>query len=131
MHGAPAASIRVIKPLYGFLSDSVPILGYRRRCEGAPETHANRLRPPLPFTRSYLALAGLVGSTAWLTLATIVHTAAQATVALTVTSLGVAVSDVVVDSIVVSTHSFPRAPPLSLTSLSLSLSPSLAYPLAR
>ena len=71
----------VIKPVYGFLSDSVPIFGYRRR--------------------SYLVLAGLIGTSAWLALGLLVHTAAQATVAILLTSLGVAISDVVVDSIVV------------------------------
>ena len=72
---------KVIKPVYGFLSDSVPLFGYRRR--------------------SYLALAGVLGSASWLSLGFAVATPLQACVALTCTSLGVAVSDVVVDSIVV------------------------------
>ena len=71
----------VIKPLYGFLSDAVPLFGYRRR--------------------SYLALAGLVGSASWATMGVAAHTPTQACVALTLASLGTAVADVVVDSIVV------------------------------
>lgn len=73
----------VIKPVYGFLSDSFPILGYRRR--------------------SYLILAGFMGSAAWIALSSsaVVSTPTQALVALTITSLGVALSDVVVDSLVV------------------------------
>ena len=71
----------VIKPLYGFLSDSVPLLGYRRR--------------------SYLGIAGLISCAAYLSLGLGVETPTQACVALTVGSLGVAVSDVVVDSLVV------------------------------
>ena len=71
----------VIKPLYGFLSDGLPLFGYRRK--------------------SYLILAGLVGSASWLSLATLVQTPAQAVLASTLASLGVAVCDVVVDSLVV------------------------------
>jgi folate/biopterin transporter len=70
-----------IKPLFGFMSDGLPIFGYRRR--------------------PYLILSGLVGVSAWLCLATIVHTAAAATVAIVITSLSVAVSDVIVDSLIV------------------------------
>ncbi len=70
-----------IKPLFGFMSDGLPIFGYRRR--------------------PYLILSGLVGVSAWLCLATIVHTAAAATVAIAITSLSVAVSDVIVDSLIV------------------------------
>jgi len=71
----------LIKPLYGFLSDSVPIFGYRRR--------------------SYLFLCGILGSVAWGTLATVVDTPTEALVATIVSSLAIAVSDVVVDSVVV------------------------------
>jgi len=71
----------VIKPVYGFLSDAVPLFGYRRR--------------------SYLALAGLVGSASWATMGLASNTPTQACVALTLASLGTAVADVVVDSIVV------------------------------
>ena len=71
----------VIKPVYGFLSDGLPIFGYRRK--------------------PYLIIAGLLGSASWTSLATVVSTPTQAVVAATVASLGVAVSDVVVDSLVV------------------------------
>jgi folate/biopterin transporter len=70
-----------IKPIFGFVSDGLPIFGYRRR--------------------PYLILSGLVGVAAWVSLATIVHTAAAATLAIVVTSLSVAVSDVIVDSLIV------------------------------
>jgi folate/biopterin transporter len=71
----------VIKPVFGFISDGLPIFGYRRR--------------------PYLILSGLVGVAAWLSLATVVHTAAAATLAIVITSLSVAVSDVIVDSLIV------------------------------
>jgi folate/biopterin transporter len=70
-----------IKPLFGFMSDGLPIFGYRRR--------------------PYLILSGLVGVSAWVCLATVVHTAAAATLAIVITSLSVAVSDVIVDSLIV------------------------------
>jgi folate/biopterin transporter len=71
----------VIKPLFGFVSDSLPLFGYHRR--------------------SYLVLAGLLGSLAWLGLATIVSNAWQTVTAITVASLAIAISDVIVDSLVV------------------------------
>ena len=71
----------VIKPLYGFLSDSVPIAGFRRR--------------------SYLLLAGLLGSLSWLYLAVVAHHPWEATIAIAGSSLAIAVSDVIVDSVVV------------------------------
>ena len=71
----------VIKPVYGFLTDALPILGYRRK--------------------PYLILAGLLGAAGWASLATWVHTPGQAILASTIASLGVAMSDVVVDSLVV------------------------------
>ncbi|MCM1984657.1 folate/biopterin family MFS transporter [Lyngbya confervoides] len=71
----------VIKPLYGFLSDTLPIAGYRRR--------------------SYLLLAGLLGSLAWLYLALFTHHAWEATLAIAGSSLAIAISDVIVDSVVV------------------------------
>ncbi|CAM9168533.1 unnamed protein product [Choristocarpus tenellus] len=71
----------VLKPLYGFLSDGLPIFGYRRR--------------------SYMILAGLVATGGWLYLANCAHTPLEATAACIVSSLGLAVSDVVADSIVV------------------------------
>lgn len=72
----------MVKPLFGFISDGVPILGYRRR--------------------PYLILAGLLGVASWVMLATIVHSAWAATAAIALGSLSVALSDVIVDSIVVS-----------------------------
>ena len=71
----------VIKPLFGLMSDGLPIFGYRRR--------------------PYLILSGLLGTISWLMLATVVNNAATATVAMLLTSLSVAVSDVIVDSLVV------------------------------
>jgi folate/biopterin transporter len=71
----------VIKPLFGFISDSLPLFGYRRR--------------------SYLVLSGLLGTAAWMAMATVVETAWQATAAIALASLAIAVSDVIVDSLVV------------------------------
>jgi folate/biopterin transporter len=71
----------MVKPLFGFISDGLPILGYRRR--------------------PYLFLSGLLGVTSWIALATVVHTAWAATLAITLGSLSVALSDVIADSIVV------------------------------
>jgi folate/biopterin transporter len=71
----------VIKPVFGFVSDGLPIFGYRRR--------------------PYLVLSGLLGSAAWISLATIVHTPLAATIAIATTSLSVAFSDVLVDSLIV------------------------------
>lgn len=71
----------VIKPLFGFISDGLPLFGYRRR--------------------SYLILSGLLGATAWIALATVVDTPIAATGAILLSSLSVAISDVIVDSLVV------------------------------
>ena len=71
----------VVKPLFGFISDGLPIFGYRRR--------------------PYLILSGLMGVGSWLALAFVVQTAWGATVAIALNSLSVAVSDVIVDSLVV------------------------------
>lgn len=71
----------VVKPLFGFLSDGLPLFGYKRR--------------------PYLILSGLLGTAAWLSLATVVDTAWMATSAILVSSLSVAISDVIVDSLVV------------------------------
>jgi folate/biopterin transporter len=71
----------MIKPLLGFISDGLPIFGYRRR--------------------PYLILAGLLGAGSWLTLAYWVETAWAATIAITLSSLAIALSDVIVDSLVV------------------------------
>lgn len=71
----------VVKPLFGFMSDGLPIFGYRRR--------------------PYIILSGLMGTAAWVTLATVVHSPWAATGAMLLSSLSVAVSDVIVDSLVV------------------------------
>ncbi len=71
----------IIKPLFGFLSDGLPIFGYRRR--------------------PYLILSGILGAISWISLATVVHTSWAATLAISLGSLSVAVSDVIVDSLVV------------------------------
>jgi folate/biopterin transporter len=71
----------VIKPVFGFISDGLPIFGYRRR--------------------PYLILSGLLGVAAWLSLANLVHTVTTATIAIAITSLSVAFSDVIVDSLIV------------------------------
>lgn len=71
----------VIKPVFGFISDGVPILGYRRR--------------------PYLILAGLSGTVAWIAMAMWVHSAMAATAAIALSSLAIALSDVIVDSLVV------------------------------
>ncbi|XWK85735.1 MAG: folate/biopterin family MFS transporter [Phormidium sp.] len=71
----------MVKPLFGFISDGLPILGYRRR--------------------PYLILSGFLGSAAWISLATVVHSAWAATLAIALSSLSTAMSDVIVDSLVV------------------------------
>ncbi|MGP0128539.1 MAG: folate/biopterin family MFS transporter [cyanobacterium endosymbiont of Rhopalodia musculus] len=71
----------VIKPVFGFMSDSLPIFGYRRR--------------------PYLILSGVLGSVVWMTLGTIVDDPWSATISLLLISLSVAISDVIVDSLVV------------------------------
>jgi folate/biopterin transporter len=71
----------VIKPVFGFLSDSLPIFGYRRR--------------------SYLLLSSILGCGAWAAMGTIVHSPLAAMITITLCSLAIAVSDVIVDSIVV------------------------------
>ncbi|NJM22301.1 MAG: folate/biopterin family MFS transporter [Richelia sp. RM2_1_2] len=71
----------IIKPLFGFISDGFPIFGYRRR--------------------PYLILSGILGAIAWVAMATIVHSSWAATTAIALSSLSVAVSDVIVDSLVV------------------------------
>jgi folate/biopterin transporter len=70
-----------IKPLFGLISDGLPIFGYRRR--------------------PYLMLSGLLGTVAWLALATVVQSGWAAIAAITLSSLSVAVGDVIVDSLVV------------------------------
>ncbi|KAL0434031.1 UNVERIFIED_CONTAM: Folate-biopterin transporter 1, chloroplastic [Sesamum latifolium] len=71
----------LVKPLYGFISDSFPLFGYRRR--------------------SYLVLSGLLGAISWSLMATFVDSKYGAAFCILLGSLSVAVSDVVVDSMVV------------------------------
>ncbi|CAM6036159.1 unnamed protein product [Sphagnum compactum] len=71
----------LIKPLYGFFSDGVPLFGYRRR--------------------SYLVLCGLLGALSWGSLASFVDNKFAATTVILLSSLSVAFADVVADSIVV------------------------------
>ena len=71
----------LIKPLWGFLSDSVPLFGYKRK--------------------SYLMLCGLIGCVGWSSMATWVDAPETAVVAFTLGSLSIAFSDVLIDSIVV------------------------------
>jgi len=71
----------LIKPLYGFISDSIPLFGYRRR--------------------SYLFLSGLLGALSWGLMATMVDSKYDAAICILLGSLSVAFSDVVVDSMVV------------------------------
>lgn len=78
----------MIKPVYGILSDGFPLFGYRRR--------------------SYIALAGVVGCISWLALGSAVSDTSSALAAITLGSASVAVSDVVVDSIVVERSKVPE-----------------------
>lgn len=71
----------MVKPLFGFISDGVPIFGYRRR--------------------PYLVLSGLLGVASWVGLATVVDRPWSATAAIALGSLSIAMSDVIVDSLVV------------------------------
>ena len=71
----------IVKPIYGFISDGFPIFGYRRR--------------------PYIIASGILGFISWLVLAFIVDDVFIAVVALLMTSLSVAISDVIVDSLVV------------------------------
>jgi folate/biopterin transporter len=72
----------MIKPIYGFVSDSIPLFGYRRR--------------------SYLAVSGLLGAASWGALGLLPLDSAGSVCALLVfSSAGTACADVVIDSIVV------------------------------
>ncbi|GKV42444.1 hypothetical protein SLEP1_g49848 [Rubroshorea leprosula] len=71
----------LIKPVYGFISDSIPLFGYRRR--------------------SYLVLSGLLGALSWSLMATVVDSKYSTAFCILLGSLSVAFSDVVVDSMVV------------------------------
>ena len=71
----------MIKPVFGFISDGIPVLGYRRR--------------------PYIIFSGILGAFSWVALANWVNTPLAATVAIAISSLSVAISDVIVDSLVV------------------------------
>ncbi|KAL1536130.1 hypothetical protein AAHA92_28825 [Salvia divinorum] len=71
----------LVKPLYGFISDSFPLFGYRRR--------------------SYLVISGLLGALSWSLMATLVDNKYSVAFCMLLGSLSVAFSDVVVDSMVV------------------------------
>ncbi|GAB4299060.1 MAG: folate/biopterin family MFS transporter [Oscillatoriaceae cyanobacterium] len=71
----------VVKPLWGFMSDGLPLFGYRRR--------------------SYIFISGILGGAAWVGMATLVDSGPKAAAAMLVSSLSVAVSDVIADSLVV------------------------------
>lgn len=64
----------LIKPLYGFISDSIPLFGYRRR--------------------SYLFLSGLLGALSWSLMASFVDSKYGAAFCILTGSLSVAFSDV-------------------------------------
>ena len=74
----------LVKPLWGFISDTVPLFGYKRK--------------------SYLCLMGVVGCVAWSTLSqgvSVVDNRWTASFLFAVGSLSIAFSDVLIDSIVV------------------------------
>nr|QPI16798.1 MAG: BT1 family protein [Virus NIOZ-UU159] len=75
----------IIKPLYGFISDTYPLFGYKRK--------------------GYLILSGLLSSSSWLTMSYLVNNNYDvkyiSIFLLTLSSLGIAFSDVLVDAIVV------------------------------
>ena len=88
----------MIKPLYGFLTDSFPLFGYRRR--------------------SYLVCCGLLGACSLAVLAALVDSPAGATAALMTAALATAFSDVVTDAIAVErSRGQPQATAGSLQSL--------------
>jgi folate/biopterin transporter len=70
-----------VKPFYGFISDSVPIWGYRRR--------------------PYLIFFGILGALAWVGMATIVDSAPLAVLFIGIASLSVSFSDALIDALIV------------------------------
>ena len=92
----------LVKPLWGFISDTVPLFGYRRK--------------------SYLALCGIAGAIAGAALATgAVDDVPTAAIAFTLGSLSTAFADVVIDSVVVTRVRESRESETSRQSLSGSL----------
>lgn len=76
----------IIKPLYGFISDTFPLFGYKRK--------------------TYLVLSGLLGTVSWKLLESMASgdssSVAYSVLLVSLSSLGLAFSDVLVDAIVVS-----------------------------
>jgi len=70
-----------VKPLYGFLSDGWPIMGYRRR--------------------PYLILAGFVGFLSWFLMAVVVNDLVFGFLCLFFASMGLAVSNVIAEAMIV------------------------------
>uniref|UniRef100_A0A7S0EYR4 Major facilitator superfamily (MFS) profile domain-containing protein n=1 Tax=Hanusia phi TaxID=3032 RepID=A0A7S0EYR4_9CRYP len=70
-----------IKPLYGFLSDGWPILGYRRK--------------------PYLIISGILGSVSWFCMAVLVNDVWFGFVCMFIASMGMAVSNVIAEGMVV------------------------------
>ena len=70
-----------IKPLYGFLSDGWPIMGYRRR--------------------PYLIIAGVVGFISWVVMATIVNDIWFGASMMFLSSMALAVSNVIAEGMIV------------------------------
>lgn len=79
--GSLAALPWVIKPVYGFTSDAVPICGYRRK--------------------PYLLLSGLIGCVSWVCMAGLVQEVWAAAICLTVPSLAAAFANVLAEALVV------------------------------
>lgn len=71
----------MVKPLFGFLSDGFPVFGYHRR--------------------PYLVVSGFLGTVGWVLLATVAHGIWVTGGAIALTTVSVAMSDVIVDSLVV------------------------------
>jgi hypothetical protein len=86
----------VIKPIYGLITDGFPFAGYRRR--------------------SYLFLSSTLGSVAWILMGTVVHDAIGALLCIFVSSMSIAASDVIADSLAVEQSRTPRAPSKSIPS---------------
>ncbi len=70
-----------IKPLYGLISDGLPIFGYRRR--------------------PYLVLSSLLGTLAWICMATVVDSAGLAMIMIGIASMAIAFFDAIIDAMVV------------------------------
>lgn len=71
----------LVKPLWGFLSDSLPIFGARRK--------------------PYLALSGLLGALGWVGMAEGGQSQIEVALYLLMSGVGTAVSDVIIDALVV------------------------------